>query len=293
MTLPTPIFAAFQEWLEEKNGASPEIRSISTVGGGDINQACRVQCDQGDFFLKYNDASAYPGMFEAEAKGLSLLAKAGEIPVPPALTTHSGEIYSFLITEFQQAAPRKGDFWEAFGGNLARLHRQTQEAFGLDHDNYIGSLPQFNSPQSSWGEFFVTQRLEPQCKMARDQGQLDSSILRAFERLYARAEDLFPEEPPALVHGDLWSGNFMVNKIGEAAIIDPAVYFGHREMDLGMSRLFGGFDPAFYRSYAEEYPLESGWEKRLEIANLYPLLVHVNLFGGSYLHQVAQVLRSF
>ncbi len=184
-------------------------------------------------------------------------------------------------------------FWEDFGTRLANMHRHTSDVFGLDHPNYIGSLPQSNKTQKSWIDFFVEERLEAQLRLARDAGRVERELGRWFQALYTHLPDLFPEEPPALLHGDLWSGNFMVGTDGRAAIVDPAVYYGHRYMDLGMSKLFGGFAPAFYRAYEDAYPLEKGWREGIEIANLYPLMVHVNLFGGGYLSSVKTILRKF
>ncbi|MEM9024402.1 MAG: fructosamine kinase family protein, partial [Bacteroidota bacterium] len=163
----------------------------------------------------------------------------------------------------------------------------------LERNNYIGSLPQTNTPRPDWTSFFIEQRLEAQCRMARDAGAIGPELLRAFDRAFHRLDGFFPEEPAALLHGDLWMGNFLCTSDGKPMLIDPAVYGGHREMDLAMTRLFGGFAPAFYQSYADTYPLENGWEERVPIANLYPLMVHVNLFGGHYVQQVAQCLRRF
>jgi fructosamine-3-kinase len=195
--------------------------------------------------------------------------------------------------DFLETGSRRSTFWEDFGRALAQLHRKSQESFGLEHDNYIGSLPQSNKTHASWSEFFIQERLEAQLKRARDRNKIGGDILLRMEKLFHRLEGLFPFEPPALLHGDLWSGNFFCGVDGEACIFDPAVYFGHREMDIGMSKLFGGFDPAFYQAYNAEWPLGDDWENRVDIANLYPLLVHVNLFGGGYLSQVRSILQRF
>jgi len=130
-------------------------------------------------------------------------------------------------------------------------------------------------------------------KMARDHGNAGSDTVRAFDRFYRKLDEIFPVEAPSLIHGDLWNGNYMVNENGEAVIIDPAVYYGHREMDLGMSKLFGGFSAGFYEAYNQQYPLEKDWKERLDYCNLYPLMVHVNLFGGGYLNSVKSILRNF
>lgn len=291
--LPSEIQKELVLIIQQKTGVYPALSEIRTVGGGCINDARVMKTGQGQFFVKYNLADRFPGMFEAEARGLGILENAGALRVPEVIGNGTGERYAFLVLEFLDSAPRRKDFWEDFGRGLARLHRQTQSHFGLDHDNFIGSLPQQNHFSEHWKDFFITQRIEPQLRLARQSGNTDASLERTFESLFARLDNIFPEEPPALLHGDLWSGNFLTGPNGEAVIIDPAVYYGHRYMDLGMTSLFGGFSPAFYQAYQEEYPLETHWHEGLEVSNLYPLLVHVNLFGGGYLGTVRQVLRKF
>lgn len=270
-----------------------QITGVRPVGGGSINRAYRLQTDGDVFFLKVNSASAYPGMFEAEQLGLQLLKAhfPSGVPLPLAVDQTGDE--TWLLMNWVESGGPRDEFWTEFGASLAAMHQHTQSQFGLDHNNYIGSLPQSNSNHATWSEFFVTERLEPLVRDARDGGAISRELSDGFGRFYARLDGLFPEEPPALLHGDLWSGNYMTAADGRPCIIDPAVYFGHREMDLGMSRLFGGFAPEFYRAYHEHYPLESGWEGRLDIANLYPLMVHVILFGGGYVHQVQSILRPF
>lgn len=270
-----------------------ELMISSAVGGGDINEAYRFETSAGIFLVKKNHAGRYPQMFEKEARGLALLASAKEIPVP--FVVSHGEVgeMAFLVLKFIESAGRQPDFWDDFGQRLARLHKHTDTRFGLDHDNYIGSLYQSNRQHDRWTDFFREERLGRQVKMARDSGAIDRGTVSAFERFYQRLPEIFPEEPPALLHGDLWAGNFMENEFGHAVIIDPAVYYGHREMDLGMSRLFGGFADRFYGAYQEQYPLQPGWEKRLDYCNLYPLMVHVNLFGGGYLQSVRLILGKF
>ncbi len=279
--------------LEEVTGETAELLSVSPVGGGDINEAYRFETTLGTYFVKKNSSSRFPQMFEKEALGLKILADAEEIPVPEVMTCDETGEEAFLIMKYIPPGTKSTDFWETFGRRLAALHRHTVEMFGLDHDNYIGSLHQSNRRHRSWTDFFREERLQFQVKMARDAGRIDSDTIRKFERFYQKLEDIFPVEPPALIHGDLWGGNFIVNPEGEAVIIDPAVYYGHREMDLGMSQLFGGFHHEFYEAYNRHYPLEPGWQKRLDYCNLYPLMVHVNLFGGGYLGSVKSILKRF
>ena len=282
-----------EEILSQKFGNEVSILSTSSVGGGSINDTYQIQTTTGAFFVKKNIASLFPGMFEKEAKGLKALEEAHEIDVPEVVVLGSKADESFLVLNFIQSAAKQSGFWEDFGQRLAKLHKHSQNHFGLDHDNYIGSLPQSNNFHDTWPDFFREERLEAQVKLARNNGRIDREAVTAFERFYLKLDELFPEEPPAFLHGDLWGGNFMVSEKGWAVIIDPAVYYGHREMDLAMSQLFGGFDTDFYSSYNRASPLENGWQQRMDYCNLYPLMVHVNLFGGNYLASVKGILTKF
>jgi len=270
-----------------------ELISTSPVGGGDINDAYKFNTSEGNFFVKKNSASRFPHMFQKEAQGLKILADADEIPVPEMITFSEEDDVAFLVLKFIKSLCKSENFWDDFGKRLANLHQHTNDHFGLDHDNYIGSLHQSNRKHDKWTDFFREERLDFQVKMARDHGNAGSDTVRTFERFYRKLDEIFPVEAPSLIHGDLWGGNYMVNEKGEAMIIDPAVYYGHREMDLGMSKLFGGFSQEFYQAYNEQSPLEKGWQERLDYCNLYPLMVHVNLFGGGYLNSVKSILRNF
>ena len=274
-------------------GKPVKILSSSGVGGGSINLCYRLETHEGTFFVKINSASRFPKMFEKEALGLEVLSTAGEIPVPEVLGIWESKKEAFLVLKYIRSGTPGTNFWEDFGKSMARLHRHSQSTFGLSHDNYIGSLYQSNKEHNSWNEFFTEERLNPLARIAFDNGRMEMEDLKAFESFEKKLPDIFPIELPALLHGDLWSGNFMVNENGNAVIIDPAVYYGHREMDLGMSQLFGGFHSRFYEAYHETYPLQPGWQERLDYCNLYPLLVHLNLFGGSYLGEIRSVLRKF
>jgi protein-ribulosamine 3-kinase len=188
---------------------------------------------------------------------------------------------------------KKTNYWKDFAQKLAQLHKNTAPIFGLDHDNYIGSLPQSNRQTQKWTDFFISQRLEPLVTKAVASGLLDSQTAQRFDRLFSKLDQLIPEEKPALLHGDLWSGNVMTDEHGEVCLIDPAVYYGHREVDLAFSTLFGAFHGEFYEAYNEAFPLEKGWKQRIDLFNLYPLLVHLILFGRSYYHQVISTLEKF
>ncbi|MCW3102756.1 MAG: hypothetical protein JWO09_1196 [Bacteroidetes bacterium] len=270
-----------------------KITAASSLSGGSINEAYKISAGGSDYFMKLNNAGKFPGMFEAECKGLELLAKNSEIKIPTVIINGLADEQAFLVLEYLMPGINTDRSFEEFGRLLAQMHRRSNEHFGLGHDNYIGSLKQTNSFHASWPEFFIHERLLKQLQPAYDQRKISRSILTSFERLFGKMDQLFPQEKPALLHGDLWSGNFMTDADRNPCMYDPAVYYGHREMDLAMTRLFGGFPPAFYRSYNEAFPMEKGWEQRMELCNLYPLLVHVNLFGGGYAKEVEMTLKRY
>ncbi len=279
--------------LTEKFSQIGEIENIKAISGGCINETFKLETNQSSFFLKINSSRLYPGMFATEAKGLNLLSEANEITIPAVILADEHETNSFLILEWIERGKRTKNFFENFGTKLARLHKHSNECFGLDHDNYIGSLPQYNKPDKNGVEFFIQQRLVKQIEIAKEHNNIEDSTINQFDKLFKKLPQLIPNEKPSLLHGDLWNGNYMTDKSGTACLIDPAVYYGYREVDLAMTKLFGGFDSEFYGSYNNEYPLQQGWQQRLDIFNLYPLMVHVNLFGQGYLGQVKQILSAF
>jgi len=287
--LPKEIIAS----MVEKFGNDFRIISERALGGGSINQAARIETNQGLFFIKWNNAKAYPQMFEKEAASLKILDDTQSIRIPKVLMYNESGKDSFLVLEYIESRPPKTDFWQDFAYSLAALHKHSNDSFGLDFDNYIGSLWQSNRKHSSWADLFVEERMLPQIKMARDSGLLYSQQSRDFDKLFSKLEGIFPEEKPALLHGDLWSGNFMADEKGQACIFDPAIYYGNRIMDIAMSRMFGGFSSDFYRFYNEAFPMEHNWEEQTEVANLYPNLVHLNLFGTAYLSAINRILKYF
>jgi len=271
------------------------VKVIATepIRGGDINQAFLTRTSAGEFFVKHNASLHGLDFFEKEAKGLELLLSTGAIAVAKPLFSGHFHQQVYLVMEYFAKGKPAENFWTKFGRDLAALHKHSWKHFGLEHDNYIGTLPQTNSPSFDWSAFYFHQRIGRLIKMAFKRGQLESHHLDWVEGLSRKLPVIFPNEAPALLHGDLWSGNFGVQSNGEAIIYDPAVYYGHREMDLAMARLFGGFDSSFYLAYQETYPLQPGWEERLEVCQLYPLLVHLNLFGSHYLQDVLAILNRF
>lgn len=263
------------------------------LGGGDISAARLLRTDRGNFFLKYQEtAGAFP-LFDAEARGLQLMRGLSPIRIPQVLSCGSGEAYAYLLLEYIEPGLADNPFWEHFGAALAAMHSNSALRFGLEFRNFIGRLPQENAFHDNWTDFYREMRLEPQLRLALSRGLLGSMEAGQMARLYKKLPEIFPEEKPALVHGDLWSGNFLVSNKQEPVLIDPSVSYAHREMDIAMSRLFGGFDWRFYRSYEEVSPLAPGVEERIPIYQLYYLLVHLNMFGRGYLSSVREVLGKF
>ena len=274
-------------------GEDVVVHNTQALSGGDINEVLRLSTSHGEFCVKRNSASRFPAMFEREASGLELLRTNSRFTLPKVIASGEEGQTSFLIMEFIDSGNKEPGFWDDFGRKLAAMHEHTSDSFGLDEENYIGSLYQSNNERSNWGSFYAEERLIPQLVLARDKQLLDAATLKKAECLCSRLNEYFPKEPSALLHGDLWSGNYMVDANGDPALIDPAVYYGHREMDLGMTLLFGGFDRKMYAAYNEFYPLESDWRGRGGLCQLYPVLVHVNLFGSSYARQAESIISKF
>lgn len=270
-----------------------EVAAAQPVHGGSINRALRLAMADGRAAFVKHHPDAPPGVFRAEADGLAWLAEAGALRTPGVLAVADDEGGPrFLALEW--IAPGAPDP-EAFGRGLAGLHRAGAPGFGWDRDNFIGQLPQRNDPvPGGWPEFYGERRLVPMAEQAVAAGTLDAPILADLERLRARLPDLAgPPEPPARLHGDLWGGNAILAAEGGPAVLDPAVYGGHREVDLAMMRLFGGFPAAAFAAYDEAFPLAPGHADRVDLWQLYPLLVHVVLFGGGYAGQARRALARY
>jgi len=272
------------------------IHGHSRVGGGCIANAGRLETDGAPLFLKYGDAQA-ARTFPGEAAGLEAM-RAAESPLEmPAVIDRAapdGERPGFLVMEWIETGTKGSNFWDDFGRGLAAMHRHAEEQYGFAQDNFIGRLPQQNEWMDTWPAFFRTQRLAPQVRMARERDRWQEGWTDALEALYRRLPELLPETPTASVlHGDLWKGNYMVTAGGAPAIIDPATYYGHREADLAMTELFGGYQDRFYDAYCEAWPLEPGYDARKDVYNLYHLINHLNLFGAGYARSVERILRDF
>jgi protein-ribulosamine 3-kinase len=277
--------------LKGKYQLNFEINDVVSVGGGSINNNYKLHTDKGIYFLKTHHGPFNPDFYVKEAQGLQTLSSTGVVKTPEVVKVNGAE--DCLLLQFIQPGIKDDEFWLDLGRMVASLHKNTAEQFGFDNNNYIGTLVQQNTKKDSWCEFFVSQRLKPMVDLAKNANLLNSNTLGKFDKFFGKCTNLFPEEEPALLHGDLWSGNFICSVSGEPYLIDPAVYYGHREVDLAMSKLFGGFNSMFYEGYEEVYKPLNGWENRVELFNLYPLLVHLNLFGGSYALSIDSILKKY
>ncbi|GAA5501720.1 putative ketoamine kinase HMPREF0351_12196 [Deinococcus xinjiangensis] len=288
--MPTTLPPLVRSQLETSLGAG--IEASSRLAGGDTNAVFKLDTARGPFVVKLRrEAEAYPAQFFAESQGLALLRGAGALTVPEVLSygTASGgpaADWAFLLLSYLSPVPETRAAQEALGHGLAQLHRVTAEQFGGTPDNFMGALPQQNPAKATAAEFFWEARLAPQLARA---GLLSAADRAGFEQLRERLPRLIPAEAPALVHGDLWHGNMLYAANGPA-LIDPASTYAHREADLSLMGLFGGFANPVFAAYAESYPPAEGWRERADLWNLYPLLVHLNLFGESYLSRVREAL---
>lgn len=249
----------------------------------------------GAFFLKWGDAAG--ATFAAEAAGLDALREAGSplvVPAVHAVRAATADSPGALLLDWVEPGKPTADFWTRFGQDLAALHRHTADQYGFAEDNFIGRLPQRNTLHATWPAFVRAERLGPQVTWARERGRWQRAWDTPYEALLDRLDALLPARPPAsILHGDLWGGNFLVTTDGSAALVDPAAYHGHREADLAMTELFGGFDERFYAAYRAAWPLEPGYADRRDVYNLYHLLNHLNHFSGSYAGAVDRLLRRF
>ncbi|MDA1329971.1 MAG: fructosamine kinase family protein [Chloroflexi bacterium] len=275
------------EWLAQQ-GYGAVVAQVP-ITGGCISNGLSLETKSGSrFFLKTNSL-APEDMFIREAEGLAAIRDVREPRVPQSFLSAS----DFLLLEDMQPTAPSDAYWPRLGRQLARLHQVTHSKFGFPHDNYIGSTPQPNLRTSDGFEFFAEHRLIFQARLARNAGLLESAAAANVEKLAHDLRNLVPDQPASLIHGDLWSGNAITDSRGEPVLIDPAVHYGWAEAELGMTTMFGGFAREFYVAYQEIRSLETGWQERLPIYNLYHWLNHLNLFGPAYRSQVEAVLNRF
>lgn len=270
-----------------------EIVDSRSLSGGCIAQTYLLETATGKRYFLKSGADDIT-MFEKEANGLRELGKAKALRIPEVVnvTRH------WLLLEYIPQGRVDRNFFRSFGEKFATLHRYSAETYGFSEDNFIGATPQLNTPSANaakdWSAFYWENRLLPQYYLAEKRGY-GGELQQPFAKLEGKIADIIgdSEESPALLHGDLWSGNFLVDEAGDACIIDPAVYYGHREADLAMTRLFGGFEAEFYRAYNETWPLPAGYEYRENLYKLYHVLNHLNLFGSGYLSQSIRLIKSY
>lgn len=278
--------------VQTETGLNLAHCSISPISGGDISKAYLLNTKSAEnLFIKVNKLDLEQ-MFVEEAKGLAEIESAYLGSTPKVLAYGKTSTESYLALEYLEPSTKTELFWQLLGEKLAQVHSKTNDSFGFESDNFIGSLPQRNFKANTWAAFFIEQRLEFQVKLAFDSGLLSKNHLKKFSAFYSQVDSIFPTEKPSLVHGDLWSGNIHCSG-NKAYFIDPAVYYGHREMDLAFTFMFEGFNQIFYDEYKSLLPLERGFGKRIEFYNLYPALVHLNLFGKSYLAPIENTLSKF
>jgi protein-ribulosamine 3-kinase len=281
------LYSKIENWTKDR------ISKKCSVGGGCISHAERLDMQSGrSYFLKSGFSN---GMFLREAEGLRALAKPGVIKVPKVIFADQ----DFILLEFINQGVRKPGFFESFGRQFARLHQFRAEKFGFYEDNFIGASAQKNTPNDreahSWPQFYLNNRLLYQLHLAETKGYATDKLRKGFQLLEDKIETILSGsiEEPSLLHGDLWGGNYLSDENGNAVLIDPAVYYGHREADLAMTKLFGGFTIEFYEAYHDEFPLKDGSEYREDLYKLYHVMNHLNLFGTGYYSQAERLLWKY
>ena len=270
------------------------IETIVPIKGGDINDAFRLESFNKKYFLKVNSANNFPQLFKKEARALEAIKKTKTFNVPKVLNVgEAGNDFQYLLLDWIDSSTPTIVNWENLGRNLAKLHQNTNNQFGWTEDNYIAIVLQPNKFADTWSDFYTDNRIMPMMKLLHNKQLITSKQIKSAENLCKQLNDIFPEEKPSLIHGDFWNGNILANKKGEFTVIDPAIYYGHREMDIAIAKLFGGFDDTFFEAYQENFPLAPNCSERLPIAQLFPLLIHAYLYEGYYVKDVQSILKKF
>lgn len=277
--------------LERLLGPRVHLIRRTTLGGGSISRTERLDTDRGRFVFKTHPDPP-DGFFEAEAQGLEALRQSGTSLTIPRVVARADAPIPCLLLEYLEPGPPTADFDERLGRGLAELHRFGSTRFGFARENYCGTTPQQNPWTPTWIAFYGAARLAPQAARARDAGLLTADDARRLGTLIAHLDRWIAEPPegPALIHGDLWSGNVHRTPAGHPVVLDPAVSFAHREAELGMMTLFGGFGRRVFAAYGEAFPLDSDWQERNDLYQLYHLLNHLNLFGAEYYGGVMRIV---
>lgn len=281
---------------ELSHALGAKVIGMRDVGGGDINQTLCATLEGGTKVFVKSQPLVPKDFFACEADGLAWLAVSRTLRIPRVLaaTDAVGGAPAFLALEWIEPGRPARDHDERLGRGLAALHQSGATNFGYVRDNFLATLEQSNAPLGTWHEFYASRRIMPLAIQARMRGLLDVATMRAIESVCDRMESLCgPPERPSRLHGDLWGGNAIVASDGAPVLIDPAVYGGHREVDLAMMKLFGGFGARVFAAYDEAHPLAPGHEERVPLYQLYPLLAHVCLFGNSYASAVQRALAAY
>ena len=280
----------FESIFFENFGHDVEIDEFSVVASGIVNTGVKIVSSEGIFFLKLNELED-PDFFVSEAADLNLLKPF--VPVPETIGFGRSMGFNYLITNYiEEGKPQKSSFGKA-GADLAKLHLNSNSQFGNDYINYMASIPQDNQWKSDGINFLIQNRILPMVGHCLMEEKISIDLYKRIEMLCGRLGKIIPEENPALLHGDLWSGNLMTNMAGNSIFIDPACYYGLRESEIAFTYLFGGFENSFYESYLEIYPLEPGFGERVSVYHIHPLLVHVYLFGSGYIDGIERILKRF
>jgi len=285
----------FQQHIENRinHQLKTELKfKWTSIAGGSINNTYKISANSKSFFIKTNTVNIFENGFKEEALGLEFL-KSQHTLIPEIIFEGRHKQNIYLVLEWVETGIHTSNFWKNFAFQLSELHQITGVQFGMEYSNFMGQLPQKNTFSNDFSDFYIENRLIPQIELAFNSRLLQSIHIDKFENLYKELPAIFPVEKPCKIHGDLWSGNFICNTQEKAVFIDPAAYYGHREVDLAMSLLFGGFPQEFYDSYQEMYPLENNFLNRKDTYNLYPLLIHLNLFGTSYLRNIETIISKY
>jgi fructosamine-3-kinase len=274
--------------ITQKTGQDFAIANTKSVGGGCINQGYRVSGNGAEYFVKLNQASQVE-MFAAEAIGLKQMYATKTITVPQPICWGTADNSSYIVLQWLDLGGGNSQSWTEMGHQLAAMHREgTKERFGWERNNTIGSTPQINTWTDNWADFFADHRIGYQLKLAKRRGGNFGDLNQIIKAVRNKLTDRQPQA--SLVHGDLWSGNAAITSDGKPVILDPATYYGDRETDIAMTELFGGFPRAFYQGYNEAWQLDSDYQQRKNIYNLYHVLNHFNLFGGGYANQAQRII---
>jgi fructosamine-3-kinase len=289
---------SLEETIRSIYGEGTYVKRRRSVSGGDINRAYALELSDGNTVFMKANRKENQDFFRAEAEGLSAMKSTKTVRVPEVIASGIDTNGSFLLLEYIQSGSGGKRSSEELGTALARMHMADTGRFvkngnfGFTADNYIGAGEQINTAKETWTDFFINCRLRPQFKSARQ--YFDKRDGKNIDIFLSKVEGYLSEPMyPSLLHGDLWAGNYMIDKDGHPWLIDPAAYVGHHEADLAMTELFGGFDRYFYDAYRSTAGIDSGYKERRDLYNLYHLLNHLNLFGGGYLHSVRSIISRY